>query len=92
MKYGKDRDKTGREHSANYLRTQKLSSFRLAQTGESPSFLWWHRKFSLTRRSAATHRRSNFRVKMNTIVIFSLVILLFGFDSSSRNESIRFQR
>jgi hypothetical protein len=65
---------------------------RLTQTGESPSFLRWYRKFSLTRRGGATHRRSSFRVKMNTILIFSLVILLFGFDSSSRNESIRFQR
>jgi hypothetical protein len=56
---------------------------RLTQTGESPSFLRWHRKFSLTRRSGATHRRSIFGVKMNTILIFSLVILLFGFDWSS---------
>jgi hypothetical protein len=31
-------------------------------------------------------------IEMNTILILSLVILLFGFDSSSRNESIRFQR
>jgi hypothetical protein len=65
---------------------------RLTQTGESPSFLRWHRKSSLTRRGGATHRRSKFRLKMNTILIFSLIILLFGFDSSSRNESIRFQR
>jgi hypothetical protein len=33
-----------------------------------------------------------FLIEMNTILILSLVILLFGFDSSSRNESIRFQR